>query len=86
MNVLIVLTSSFLLYTHAAVQILFVPERKHWVATAYRDGEVLLYDSLFPGSLTPSTEEQLVRLLSTSSEGQLPQGDSSACPATGRGC
>ena len=45
--------------THAAVQILFVPERKHWIATAYHDGEV---DSLFPGSLTPSTEEQLVRL------------------------
>ena len=53
----------FLLYdTHTAVQILFVPERQHWVATAYRGGEVHLYDSCFPGSLSPSTEEQLVRL------------------------
>ena len=47
---------------HAAVQILFVPERQHWVATAYRDGEVHIYDSCFPGYLCPSTEEQLVRL------------------------
>ena len=28
--------------------------------TAYHDGEVFLYGSLFTGSLTPSTEEQLV--------------------------
>ncbi len=47
---------------HSAVQILFVPERHHWVATAYRDGEVLLYDSLFPGKLMPSTEDQLVQV------------------------
>ena len=48
--------------SNTAVQILFVPERKHWVTTAYHNGEVLLYDSLFPGYLTPSTEEQLVRI------------------------
>ena len=30
--------------------------------TAYHHGEDFLYDSLFTGSLTPSTEEQLVRL------------------------
>ncbi len=48
-------------YTHVAVQILFVPERKHWIATSYRDGEVLLYNDLFSGSLTASTEEQLVQ-------------------------
>ena len=30
--------------------------------TYHRHGEVFLYDSLFTGSLTPSTEEQLVRL------------------------
>ena len=44
--------------THVAVQILFVPERKHWIVTAYHDGEILLYGSLFPGSLSPSIEEQ----------------------------
>ena len=44
------------------VHILFVPERQHWVATGYRDGEVHIYDSCFPGYLCPSTEEQLVRL------------------------
>ncbi len=42
---------------------LFVPERKHWIATSYRDGEVLLYDGLFSGSLTASAEEQLVQLM-----------------------
>ncbi len=53
----------FFCATHiSAVQILFVPERRHWIATAYRDGKVLVYDSLFPGRLAPSTEEQLVRL------------------------
>ena len=51
-----------ILLVHAAVQILFVPERQHWVATAYHDGEVHIYDSCFPGYLCPSTEEQLVRL------------------------
>ena len=32
--------------TNAAVQILFVPERKPWIARGYHDGEVL-GDSLF---------------------------------------
>ena len=48
------------LLVHIAIQILFVPERQHWVATAYHDGEVHIYDSCFPGYLCPSTEEQLV--------------------------
>ena len=46
-------------HTYAAIQILFVPERHHWIATHYSGGEVLLYDSCFPGTLSPSTEEQL---------------------------
>ena len=33
-----------------------------WIATAYHHRQVYIYDSLFTGSLTPSTEEQLVRL------------------------
>ncbi len=39
------LTIKNILYT--AAQILFVPERHHWITVAYRQGEVLLYDSLF---------------------------------------
>ncbi len=53
----------FFCATHiSAVQILFVPEKRHWIATAYRNGKVLVYVSLFPGILAPSTEEQLERL------------------------
>ena len=45
-----------------AVQIHYVPERKHWVASSYFDGKVRLYDSLFNGKLTPSIEVQLIQL------------------------
>ena len=46
----------------AAVQILHVVERDHWVATSYHDGEVRLYDSASSGSLTPSLEKQMVEI------------------------
>ena len=49
-------------YIHAAVLILFDSKRQHWVATAYLDGEVYLYDSCFPGRVSPSVEQQLVQL------------------------
>ena len=29
----------------AVVQVLFVPERDHWVTISYHEGEVRLYDS-----------------------------------------
>ena len=54
--------SNSLSFTFAAVQIFFVPERAHWVATSYLHGEVLLYDSLFNGKLSASLEEQIVRV------------------------
>ena len=37
-----------------ALQFFFVPEREHWVATTYTDGEVRLYDSKFTGRSTLS--------------------------------
>ena len=49
----------FACITHSAIQILFVPERPHGIATAYRGREVLLYDSCFSGTLSPTSEEQL---------------------------
>ena len=45
-----------------AIQILYVPERQYWVATSYMDAELKRYDSMFTGELTPSLEEQLVRI------------------------
>ncbi len=45
-----------------AVQIHYVKEWLHWVATSYRDGQVKLYDSLFNGKLSPSLEVQLIQL------------------------
>ena len=45
-----------------AIQILYVPEQQHWVATSYMDAELKLYDSMFTRELTPSLEEQLVRI------------------------
>ncbi len=50
------------IYIHAAVQILFVKEREHWVTSSYHGGEVRLYDSCSTGGLTPSLEEQLVQV------------------------
>ena len=47
-----------------AIQILYVPERQHWIATSYMDVELMLYDSMFTGEITPSLEEQLVRIYS----------------------
>ena len=46
----------------AAIQILHVQERQHWVASSYLDGEVQLYDSCSSGSLSPSLQEQLLQL------------------------
>ena len=47
---------------NTAVQILYIPERQHWVTTSYHNGEVRLYDSKFSGQLTASLEEQIVRI------------------------
>ena len=44
------------------MQILFVTERQHWVATHYHNGEVNLYVSLSNGRLSPSLQEQLVQI------------------------
>ena len=60
------LTTCFLSYT--AIQILFVPESYHWVATSYDDGKVKRYDSLFQGKLTPSLEQQIVQLYSCAAQ------------------
>ena len=46
----------------AAIQILHVQERQHWVASSYLNGEVQLYDSCSSGSLSPSLQEQLLQL------------------------
>ena len=37
----------FITLPYAVVQVLFVPERDHWVTTSYHEGEVRLYDSKF---------------------------------------
>ena len=42
-----------------ALQIFFEPERAHWVATAYIDGEVRLFNSSFNGRLSRSIEYQI---------------------------
>ena len=44
------------------IQILFDPQRKHWITTSYKDGVLKLYDSCFNLSLSPSIEEQLARI------------------------
>ena len=44
------------------MQIFFEPERQHWVATAYIDGEVRLYDSSFNGRISQSIEYQICRV------------------------
>ncbi|KAL5515133.1 hypothetical protein EMCRGX_G000258 [Ephydatia muelleri] len=41
------------------VQVLFVPERDHWVTTSYHEGEVRLYDSKFNHVLSDSLKEQI---------------------------
>ena len=55
-----------------ALQIFFEPERAHWVATAYIDGEVRLFDSSFNGRLSHSIEYQICRVYrDTASEGNI---------------
>ncbi len=40
----------------------FVPERKHWVATSYLEGELRLYDSCYLGKLSKSPEQQIAQV------------------------
>ena len=47
---------------NTAVQILFIEERQHWIATSYTMDEVRLYDSCFNGRLSPTAELQMVQL------------------------
>ncbi|XP_064406458.1 uncharacterized protein LOC135351399 [Halichondria panicea] len=47
-----------------AVQIFFVEERQHWIATSLFKGELYLYDSCFNGTLSPSTELQIAQVYS----------------------
>ena len=46
----------------AAVQILHVVQRDHWVATSYSGCVVNLYDSVYTGRLTPSLEKQIAEI------------------------
>ena len=46
-------------YSYIALQF-FEPEREHWVATAYIDGQVRLYDSKFTGSLSTCLTKQIM--------------------------
>lgn len=50
------------IFFHTAVQIMFVKERQHWIATSLTSEEVRLYDSYYNGRLPPSLELQLVQL------------------------
>ena len=49
----------FITLPYAVVQVLFVPERDHWVTTSYHEGEVRLYDSKFNHVLSDSLKEQI---------------------------
>ena len=44
------------------MQFFFEPEREHWVATAYIDGQVRLYDSLFSGKISNSLSKQICQV------------------------
>ncbi len=46
------------------MQIFFVEERQHWIATSLFKGELHLYDSCFNGTLSPSTELQIAQVYS----------------------
>ena len=46
------------------MQIFFVEERQHWIATSLFKGELYLYDSCFNGTLSPSTELQIAQVYS----------------------
>ena len=41
---------------------MFDAEREHWLTTHYKNGKVMVYDSCFSGTLSPSVHEMLVRL------------------------
>ena len=46
------------------MQIFFVEERQHWIATSLFKGELYLYDRCFNGTLSPSTELQIAQVYS----------------------
>ena len=48
----------------AAVQIFHVPERQHWIATSYLNGELQVYDSKCGSKFTPSVESQIASIFS----------------------
>ena len=50
------------MYSPTAVQIFFVEETEHWIATALIRGEILLFDSCFNGKLLPSAELQITQM------------------------
>ena len=49
-------------YSYIALQFFIEPERQHWVATAYIDGQVRLYDSNFTGSLSTCLTKQICQV------------------------
>ena len=55
-TVRIIMTNSFI----SAIQIFYVEERGHWVATSYQNQVVKVFDSATTGRLVPSLERQLV--------------------------
>ena len=56
------LITNIMYFLDAAVQILHVVERDHWVATSYSGCVVNLYDSVYTGCLTPSLEKQIAEM------------------------
>ena len=47
--IIIILLLYFYYTLIIAIQILYVPERQHWVGTSYMNAELKLYDSMFTG-------------------------------------
>lgn len=60
--VLTVVNNNTNFYSYIALQFFFEPERKHWVATAYIDGQVRLYDGKFTGSLSTCLTKQICQV------------------------
>ena len=58
--VLKVVVNNNILYI--ALQFFFEPEREHWVATTYLDGQVQLYDSKFTGRLSTCLTKQICQI------------------------
>ena len=61
------MVSAQILYEHQklfflALQFFFEPERQQWVATAYIDGQVWLYDSKFTGNLSTCLTNQICQV------------------------